>query len=37
VASTDEWKVSPDGKTLTITGHATGQKKPTVTVLEKQM
>jgi hypothetical protein len=32
-----DWKVSPDGKKLTVTGHATGQKKPTVLVVEKQM
>jgi hypothetical protein len=37
VTGTDEWKVSPDGKTLTITGHETEQKKPTVTVFDKQM
>jgi len=37
VTSTDEWVVSADGRTLTDTGYAAGQKKPAILVFEKQM
>jgi hypothetical protein len=37
VTSTQEWVVSPDGMTFTITNYATGQTKPIVEVFAKQM
>jgi hypothetical protein len=36
VLDTEEWKASPDGKTLTMTHHTTGQQKPMVFVYERQ-
>jgi hypothetical protein len=36
VLGTNEWKISPDGQTLTMTVHNAGQKKPEVFVYERQ-